>query len=160
MSNDSFMIAIDLLKNGVVQKMNLALSPSFFEINEPDLSFEDPVSVSGEAYLTDDEFILHFSAQTMARMPCSICNRMTPISLFTKSYYHTEPLTSIESLQFDPRPIFREALLIELPKAAECTNGCPERASIAPYLSKEKKTSTTEDGHNYFPFSDLDYPKE
>ncbi len=153
--SEPFIISIDRLNEGVVQKINVSLRSDFFEVNEPDLSFNDLVEVSGEAYLTDEDLVLHLSASTIAQIPCSICNRTVPFQLAIKGYYHAEPLTDIRTGLFDYRGVLREALLIELPKAAECRGGCPERAMIAPYLRKKNAPDATA---HYFPFNDLKLP--
>lgn len=154
--SDAFILYIDRLKGEAVQKLGMLLSPEFFDIHESDLLFEDPVEVSGEAYLVEEELIIHMNASTTARMPCSICNQMLPITLSIKNFYHAEPLSSIKSGLFDLREPLREALLIELPKTVECPGGCKERESIAPYLKKNPEAPNAPEP--YFPFSDLKYP--
>ena len=153
--SDAFMIYLDRLKDETVQKISLELSPEFFDVNEPDLIFQDPTQVNGEAYLAEDDLVLHLTASTTARMPCSICNKMTSIPLAIKGFYHTESISSLKTAIYDLRPPLREALLLELPKSAECPGGCKERGDIAPYLQEEKADNSSE---TYFPFSDLKYP--
>lgn len=152
---DSFTIQIDRLKEGAIQKIDTRILADFFEINEPDLHFNDIVNVSGEAYVTDEDLILHLNAATVAQMSCSVCNRPVSMKLSVKGYYYTEPLTEIRDPMFDLRSIIREALLLELPKAAECNNNCPERATILPFLRKE---ASPEASTHYFPFNDLKLP--
>lgn len=153
--SEPFLIFIDRLQDGNVQNINTVLTPEFFEIQEEELFFQDPVYVSGEAYLAEKELILHLNAATEAHMPCAICNRMTPISLTIKGYYHTEPLKQIEGALFNPKNIIREILLLELPKVAECKNGCVERQLLAPYLRRESSIQD-QGSETYFPFADLD----
>jgi hypothetical protein len=153
--SEPFIIYIDRLKEGVVQKIDALLSSDFFEVDEPDLHFKDAVKVSGEAYLTDEDLVLHLTASTIAQMACSICNRMVPWPLCIKGYYHAEPLSDIRGARFDYRPVLREALLVELPKVAECSGGCLERKTIEPFLHKEKQDNPT----HYFPFTDLKLPR-
>lgn len=149
-----FIIHIDCLSGGDVQKIDACLSPDLFEVKEEDLSFPDPVILSGETYLADDELILRFNAKTSARMPCSICNTMIPILLAVNNYYHAVPLDEIKHAVFDLREIVRAALLLEQPLMAECSDkDCPERESIKPYLRKE--TMKENDPPTYFPFADL-----
>ncbi len=157
--SDAFILYIDRLKGGAVQKLGIILSPEFFDIHESDLVFQDPVEVSGEAYLAEEELVIHLSASTVARMPCSICNQMLPCSLAIKNFYHTEQLSSIKTGLFDLREPLREALLTELPKTIECPGGCKERETIAPFLKKHPEAPNTPDAlDTYFPFSDLKYP--
>ncbi len=156
MSN-AFIIYIDRLKGGTVQKIGIHLSPEFFDVNEPDLIFQDPAEVSGEVYLAEEELVLHLSASTIARMPCSICNQMLPISLALTNFYHTEPLSSLKTGLFDLRDTLREALLLELPHTMECPGGCKEREIIAPFLRKDHPEAK-DAPETYFPFSDLNYP--
>ncbi len=154
--SDAFILYIDRLKGGTVQKLGMILSPEFFDIHETDLLFQDPVEVSGEAYLAEEELVIHLNASTIARMPCSVCNQMLPLPLAIKNFYHAEPLSSFKSGLFDLREPLREALLIELPKTAECPGGCKERAAIAPFLKKHPEAPGAPEP--YFPFSDLKYP--
>jgi uncharacterized metal-binding protein YceD (DUF177 family) len=153
--SDPFIICIDQLKGGAVQKIDTSLSSEFFDIHEADLSFNDAVKVSGEAYVTDEDLVLHLNASTSAEIPCCVCNRWVSLPLAINGYYYTEPLTDIATPFFDIRTILREALLVELPKVAECKGNCPERETIAPYLRKEAKSDVPT---HYFPFNDLKLP--
>ncbi len=150
--SDPFIIYFDQLKEGDVQRIDTSLSSEFIDINETDLFFKEAVKVSGEAYVTDDDFVLHLNASTSAEIPCSVCNRLVSIPLAIKGYYHTEPLADIKSPFFDFRGILRELLLVELPKVAECRGNCPEREALASFLRKEAKADAST---HYFPFNDL-----
>jgi uncharacterized metal-binding protein YceD (DUF177 family) len=150
-----FVISLDRLKNGVVQKINTSLSPELFELQEPELAFLDPVQVLGEAYLTDEDLVLHLNASTIARMPCSICNRMIPITLSIENFYHTEHLNELKTPLFDFRSVLRENLLIELPHVVECAGGCPERAALSQHL--RRKPSSDEE-NPYYPFANIKLP--
>lgn len=149
----SFQIEIDRLKGGKVIKIEESFDPSFLKIDEQELQFPHPVTVSGEAYLTDADLILSLKAKTKALLPCAICNKMIEKELKVDQITHAEPISEIPSHIFDFSELLREDLLIELPKYIECNQGkCPERTTVAPYLrSKERKDKTT-----YFPFADLD----
>lgn len=149
---DSLMIHTDRLRDGAVQKIDMIISPEFIGADEPDLHFCDAVQISGEAYLTDEDLVLHLSASTIARMSCCICTRPVPVLLSIKGHYHAEPLASIKGTVFDIRAPLRESLLIELPKVAECKGNCPERAALAPFL---RKTDAPDISSHYFPFNDL-----
>lgn len=151
--DDSFKIWIDRLKNGQTQKIVESLPPSFLDVEEEELQFRAPVQVKGEAYLTEDELILHLNASTAAQMPCAICNKMIDTPLKIENFYHAQPISEIPDAIFDFREALREALLIELPQYIECGGGkCPERCMLKPYMRGENRKDKT----TYFPFSDLD----
>ncbi|HSX25634.1 MAG TPA: hypothetical protein VLE89_01335 [Chlamydiales bacterium] len=150
---EEFKILIDRLKEGQVQKIVGIFDPAFLEVDEPELQFRSPVSVKGEVYLTDADLILRLKANTVAKMPCAICNQMYETEIKIENFYHAEPIAEIPSHIFDFSEPLREALLIELPKYVECNQGkCPERATMTPYLRPE----TRQDKTTYFPFSDMD----
>jgi uncharacterized metal-binding protein YceD (DUF177 family) len=153
--SEPYIICIDRLVDGVVQRFDAILPQEFIGVDEPDLHFCDAVKVSGEAYLTDEDLVLHLSASTIVTMACCVCNRPVPLPLSINSYYHAEPLASIKGTVFDFRPTLRESLLIELPKIAECKGNCPERAALAPFL---RKTAAPDISPHYFPFNDLKLP--
>ncbi len=153
--SDPFIVCIDHLRGGAVQKIDTSLSSEFLDIHEADLTFKDTVKISGEAYVTDEELVLHLNASTSMEMPCCVCNRFISLPLAIKGYYYTEPLTDIKDPLFDIRNVLREALLVELPKIAECKGNCPERETIAPFLRKNTKSDAPT---NYFPFNDLKLP--
>ena len=151
--SEPYLIHIANLENGVILKINTALSSTFLDVNEMDLRFGNDVKITGEAYLTDDDLVLHLSASTIAQMPCSVCNQMVSFPLAIKRYYHAEPLNAIKGTSFDFREILRESLLIELPKIIECNQNCPERANLTPFLRKKEVAPD-----QYFPFNDLKLP--
>ena len=65
MIDDTCRIYVEQLRDGHSEKLNETLAPDFLEVHEADLSFVDPVIVSGEAYLADNELILQVLAQLM-----------------------------------------------------------------------------------------------
>lgn len=151
---EDFRVYVDRLKDGGVQRIEGSFDPSFLEIDEAELHFEKPVAVKGEAYIADDHLVIHLSATTFAQMPCAICNEMFYHPLIVGNFYTTEPLSDIPSAIYDFGQALREALLIELPRTAECSNAsCRSRESIAPYLRSEKRS---DDKTTYFPFADMD----
>jgi len=148
---EEFKIYIDRLKGGAVQKIEESFNPSFLEVDETELQFDEPVSVRGEAYATDDHLVIHLVAAAVAEMPCSICNKMIKTPLIVENFYHAEPLSEIRDAIFDFSEALREALLIELPHIVECNKGkCTSRETLEPYLRREKRPET------YFPFADFD----
>lgn len=149
----SFEILIDRLRNGVTQKIECAFEPEFLGIAEDELQFPKKVQVAGETYIAEDHLVLHLKASTVAKMPCSICNRMIEIDLRIENFYHTQPLAEIPSGVFSYSEALREALLIEIPQYVECNGGkCSERPSLAPYL----RSSKTKEEKTHFPFADMD----
>jgi uncharacterized metal-binding protein YceD (DUF177 family) len=151
--DEPFKIWIDRLRGGTTQKIKETVNPAFLDVKEEDLRFETPVVVQGEAYVSEDQLILRLKAETLAAMPCAICNQVTHTEVKIENFYHTEPTEEIPGAIFDFREALREALLIELPKYVECSGGkCPERPSIAPYMRSEKRVEKT----TYFPFKDID----
>ena len=152
MSNP-FQIWIDRLKNGQKQLIKESITPGFLDINEEELVFDCPVKVNGQAYLTESELILQLSASTIAKMPCAICNQMMEFHLSITNFYHAEPISDIPSGIYSFEEPLREALLIELPKYVECSNGkCPGRDKLTPFLRSETKKQE----NTHFPFSNLD----
>jgi uncharacterized metal-binding protein YceD (DUF177 family) len=152
MSNSS-QILIDRLKQGQTQLIQERFSPDFLDIQEEELKNDSPISVSGEAYVSETELLLHVNASTSVSMPCAICNQFVSVPLSVHNFYHAEPLDDIPSAIFDYQPLLREALLLELPKYVECNQGkCPARATLTPYLKPEARAEET----NHFPFSQLD----
>ena len=97
---EEFKILIDRLKGGQVQKIAGVFNPAFLEVDEPELQFRSPVSVKGEAYVTDADLILHLKASTVAKMPCAICNQMIETEIKIENFYHAEPIEEIPSAYF------------------------------------------------------------
>jgi uncharacterized metal-binding protein YceD (DUF177 family) len=152
--DDKFLLYIDRLKKGEKENLNLFLPPDIFEVVEDELSFQDPVEMHGEAYVSEPHLIIHFSAQTKVCMPCSVCNEKTKENLIVKNAYHTFDLQELTDATLSFIDIVRESLLLELPQFIECQNGhCPNRPLIEPYLHNpedEKKDDI------HYPFSGLD----
>ena len=147
---EEFKIYIDRLKNGDVQKIEGNFSPELLDIEEDDIRFNAPVTVSAESYLADDHLILNISAATTFEMRCSICNEFTKKTLTVTNDYQTEAISEIRSAIYDFGIALREALLVELPQIVECNEGnCPMRKV---FLRPNKGPETS--GGN-FPFSDL-----
>ncbi len=145
----AFKILIDRLKGGSSYKIDLKADPEFLGPDEPELIFDAPVIVKGEAYLTDEHLIIHLKAATQAKMPCAICNQMIEIDLQVDNFYHAEPTSEIKGAIFDFSEALRASLLIELPRTVECNGGkCHERASMAPFIQPKERT--------HFPFANMD----
>jgi uncharacterized metal-binding protein YceD (DUF177 family) len=151
--SEGFQISIDRLQQGHVEKIERRFPPAFLDVEEPDLSFRHVVAVKGEAYIAEDHLILHLDAETLAYVPCAICNERFDVPVAIRSFYHAEPLAQIGEKTFDFSALLREALLVELPHTAECSGGaCPARERIAPYLRPPQRSDNT----TYFPFADIE----
>ncbi len=151
--DEQFKIYVDRLKNGKVEDLNRLFSPAFLEIDESELTFPEDVAVSGEAYLADNELILHFSISTKACIPCSICNCEVLVPINIDQAYHAEPIENTKSGIFNMKDLMREMILLETPRFIECSGGkCPEREKVVKYLKSDEK----EEDDSYQPFKDLD----
>ncbi len=156
--SSSFHIYIDRLREGKTEKIEDDLDPSFLDINEPELKFQEKVKTKGEAYLADDHFVLRLKAETTALMPCIICNNMTPVILNVENFYFSISLNELLSPIFDFSDPLREAILLELPQYTECEHGkCPERENMKVYLNKKPPSDDTASTH--YPFSALEKEK-
>ena len=150
---DQLKIYIDRLNNGQTLKIEEKLSPNFLEIDEDDLSFEDPVHLNGEAYLSNEHLVIHLNLSTAAYLPCSICNVPVQIPIALKNIYLTQPLDEIKGAIYDMTNEIRESILLQAPPFTECNNGkCPERENVKKFLKSQQGNNTTA----HFPFSDLD----
>lgn len=169
--NEQFKIYPEQLRDGRIEKIQAQFDPDFLEIDDPELQFKHPVSVSGEAYLADDNLVLHLEIQALASMPCAICNELAPVEINVTGLYHVEPLAEIKGGIFFLQGLLREAILLEVPKFAECSHGnCPGRTAIARFLKKGAPKFTLGctkgsiqgsvpeelNGEGYRPFADID----
>ena len=158
MTDDLFRIYVEQLRDGNIEEIDEIFSPDFLEISERELSFSKPVTVCGQVYLADDVLILHFDIQTIATIPCAVCNSPADVSIAIKGFYHAVPLEEIKGAVYDFREILRETILLEVPILAECHQGkCPQRKSLEKYFKKEGAPGSKEDDEGYRPFADLDF---
>ncbi len=149
---ERFKLYLDRMGDGEPVPLTGTYPPELFEVEETDLTFRKPVQVTGQAYTTDDHLVLHFDAQAVAHIPCSICNEWVEVPLQVKGVYETIPLSEIEGYFFDFHLPLREALLLELPPVAECKGKCPQRETLAPFMRHQAQL---QDEKPNFPFSDL-----
>ena len=153
MGHNKLIIYTEQLREGSKEEINLDLDPSFFDIHEKELSFETPIHIEGEVYLTEDELVFHLNGFTKAKIPCAICNELLYLPIKLKGIYAIIPLHQLKSKIFDYSSVIREEFLLHIPLFAECHNGqCPERVSLASFLKKEEKR---ESNPTHFPFSNL-----
>ena len=156
---EKFKIYIDRLKNGHVEKFNETAPPTLLNIEEDELAFHEDIQVNGEAYLADDHLVAHFSIETSAFLPCSICNEPVRLPIVIKDAYSTLPLTEVHSAICDLTDEIRETILLQVPLFAECNEGkCPEREEIKKFFNPNSQ-SKEEEGNPphqvHFPFADL-----
>lgn len=149
-----FKIFVDRLKKEHSVSIHEVVSPDFLDVKEEELYFQNQVKVDGEAYLADDELVLHLSAEAEAVIPCAICNESVNTLVILDDVYHAEPIKNIKSGVFDYQDLLRESLLLETPEFVECKGNCPKRKTFQKYL----KETSDQDGQTegYKPFSDLE----
>ena len=145
--DEEFTIYVDRLRNGAVETIDLSLSAVCLEQDDERLRFEGAVIIRGEAYVAEDELVLHLSLEATALVPCVICQKELALPVVVKDWYHAEPLEQIPTALYCFRPLVRESLILEAPQLAECGHNCPERKNIEHYLSKGDT--------QYRPFADL-----
>ncbi|MEX1012532.1 MAG: hypothetical protein WD595_01380 [Waddliaceae bacterium] len=134
---DLFSVYIDRLKDGKVEKISQTYTPDFIETEDVELSFKDPVLYEGEAYLADDELILHFNVDTYATIPCKICNEPVKVPIQIRNVYYPVSLSEIKGSIYSLKESLRETILLETPTFAECSrNSCPKRMLLNKYSEK------------------------
>lgn len=132
-----FKIYIDRLKGGKRAEILESVLPDFMEIHESDLAFRSPISLKGEAIVTDGTFFLELEIKTEALIPCAICNSEVIFNITIPKLYHAVNVEEIKGAIFNFKELVREHILLELPPIAECQNGCcPERKSMAKFMKK------------------------
>lgn len=145
---DKFKIYIDRLREDHPETIELTLDPSFLEVDEDGLTFLHPIQVQGSAYTTDNYLIIQLNIESMAHLPCSICNADVSLPIRLGNFYLTLPFDQIKGAVYDFRTSLREAILLEIPAFTECGGSCPERKNIDKYFSKP---SATTDAQEHFP---------
>lgn len=154
--DDAFKIYVDQLRDGHSEKIDETLDPSFIDLHDPDLTFQDPVRMTGEAYLADSDFVIRFDVDTVAVVPCAICNAMIKVPVQIRDAYIVAPRAEIKSGIFNFKELLREQIVLDAPQHVECGGGqCPHRKEIAKFL-KESSEDSDEKGDDYYrPFADL-----
>lgn len=154
MLEEEFRIYFERLRHDRREQIQLETTAQFLAVNEPFLSFNDRVVITGEAYLADDSLIVHLDMTAQAVIPCTICNKPIQMEVKIPNFYHVEPLENIKSGFFDFKEVVREAILLEAPTFAECNHGsCPKRQEMAKYLADKRKKDDSEKGNH--PFANL-----
>ncbi len=129
-------IFVDRLKDGQSDNFTAQLNPSALELpNNSEISFKDPVRVSGSVSLIDGFLCFYFdNIHTSYQMPCSICNAMTAKTIVIEDESYPLEEGCKESC-IDAAPFVRELLLLNVPYTIECSEqGCPERQALSSYL--------------------------
>ncbi len=149
---DCFHIYVDRLYDGHTEELDEKIDPDFLQVKDNDLAFNDPLYLKGEAYIADDDLVLHLSVSTYASIPCSICNEPVKVEINELDFYHVEPVKEIKSGVFNFKELLREVILLDVPAFAECDEGnCPRRKDIEKYLKAEG-----EGDDQYHPFANLE----
>lgn len=135
--NDAFKIYVDQLRHGHTEHLEEEFPSHVMDVEEKELKFFQPIKIEGEAYLAEDELILHLNIETSAQILCSICNEPVEVPISLQGIYHTVPLEECKSGIFLYQDVIREAILVETPRFAECKGSCPKRKEFKKYLRKE-----------------------
>lgn len=135
--DDAFRIYVDQLRDGHIEHLDEEFSPEMMEITDAELQFQQPIKVTGEAYLAEDELVLHLDINTQAVIPCAICNDPVTVDVSLEGIYYTVPDEELTSGIYDYRESLREMILLETPRFAECEGKCPQRKEVQKYLREE-----------------------
>ena len=157
---DAFKIYVEQLRDGHVEKLNESYEPAFLEIDEKDVSFMDPVLVKGEAYLAEDELILHLSIETKVILPCIVCNDRVKVPVLIQNAIQAVPLSEIKGGVLNMKELLREVILLDTPAFAECEGKCPRRKEIAKYLKETEGKQQPNEEDGFTPFADLKWDKD
>ncbi len=156
--DDAFKIYVEQLRKGHVEKLEETFPSDFLDVHESELRFPGPVTLKGEAYLANEDLVLHFDVSYSVELPCAICNQPVQQEVAIRGHYHHVPLTEVKGAVFNFREPLRELILLEIPLFAEChgdEEGCPERKVIARYLKESSSEIVEEEEEGYQPFADL-----
>lgn len=153
---DHIKVYVDRIRDGEEDEISETLAPSFMDIHEEEMRFEDPVTIEGQAYVTDDWLIINLAIQTTVQLVCSVCNEPFSMAIDIQDMVHDEPLENIRDGHFDILPLVRESILLAVPFYPQCgLTVCNKRKEIEPFLKHDKPAveEAKEQGHN--PFKDL-----
>lgn len=156
---DAFKIYVEQLRDGHVEELDEVYDPSFLGIDEKDVSFMDPVRVKGQAYLAEDELILHLNIETEVILPCVVCNDRVKVPIAIHNTIQAIPLSEVKGGVMNMKMLLREVILLDTPVFAECDGKCPRRNEIAKYLKQEGDAQKKDDEEGYTPFADFDWDK-
>ena len=153
--DDRFKIYVDRLKDHDL-KIHETFKPDFLDVEEGDsLKFPYPVALKGEAYLADDNLVMHLDVATQGEVPCTVCNEMTKVDIVIPEFYLAVPLEEVKGGIYDYSEMLREEILLAVPQFAECSDGiCPQRKELEKFLKKPGEEDSPEE-ERYHPFADL-----
>ncbi len=129
-------IYIDRLVNGKVETIDEELSPSLLETKDNLLRFEEPIKVTGKAYLAEDFLVMSLDITTTYKVRCKICSEELSRVFEKKGIYFTEELSTLPSKVYDASMQIRDTLFLEIPDFQECEGGCSMREEIRKYLKE------------------------
>lgn len=137
-------IYVDRLREGKKELLDWVLPPDFLHLPEKDeVSFAEDVKIKGEAYLAENEVVLHLDLLGHYEMPCSICNEKSRVLLHLPNFYASEAMDNIKGAIWEVGEILRQAMLLELPSYLECHEGhCPQRKTIEKYFIESEEHDT------------------
>lgn len=150
MQTEAYKIYVDRLGLGKQQAIDETIEAKDFPLKDDALRVSGPLYLKGEAYIAQDQLVLHLRAQIDFQVPCAVCNNWADLPIQLEQLYITEPLAEIRGGVFDFEEKLREELLLAVPYVYECGGKCPRRSEIKEFL-KEKSP----EGDRYHPFADL-----
>lgn len=145
---DAFKIYIDRLRGGTTHAVEETVSSEFVGVEDDLLRFSKPIRIKGQAYIAEEDLILHFGIEFSADMPCAICNEWTDVKVKIENLYEGISLEEIRGAVYDITDWLREEIILKIPHVAECRGNCPNREEIKSFIKDAE-----EDG--YRPFADL-----
>ncbi len=136
---DIFKINIDVLSKGKTEEIDISVPCNILDTQELDLHFRGNLDIQGEAYVVDQQLVLHVDVSAHALISCSICNGDAEVSIKLPNFYHVEDIEGIKSSFLDYHTLLRDEIVLQIPQFEECNNGkCPERRAITQYLNLKK----------------------
>lgn len=148
-------VYIDRLREEAEHKIEETIPPEFLDIREKELRFADPVHIRITAYLAEDHLMIHLDAETVASLPCCICNDPVRLPIKIKNHILAQPLKEIKEAIYDCTNEVRETILLHVPLFTECNLGqCPERENVKKFIISEDDP-LSEGKSSYFPFANF-----
>lgn len=100
--------------------------------------YQSPIAVAADCLFNEDLLLVNLEIKTDVCAPCTICSETFSFPLHIKEVrleFAIDPAEHKEKIDLVPH--IREAVLLETPLYVECSRGhCPERATLAKYLSQ------------------------
>ena len=145
---DLFDIYTDRLSGQKEEK--IALTVNYDELGfDKELVFSKPITIDAKVYAVSDFLIVHATLTTGLSLPCHICNKEVNQNIDIPDFYFTKPLKEIPHKIVSLIPIFREAILLQVPSVIECGGNCPHRDNLKKYMENNPSKA------NYHPFAGL-----